>query len=149
MEEHFVTILVTDFYGSAANATGAPRIPTPAAYKLVTSIAPAVNAAMAMRGADPDLFIFANGGPNPANPSSKLLSVIPRSAGSQDVRLRIYDVNGRLVRTLVSGLQSPGPYTAVWDGRDDNGRGVASGNYFARLNLGRAHQADSRITILK
>jgi len=142
-------ILVTDFYGSAANATGAPRIPTPATYKLLTKVAPAANLAMAMRGADPDQFIFANSGPNPANPMSKLLYVIPRSAGSQDVRLRIYDVNGRLVRTLVSGVQSPGPYTAVWDGRDDGGRGVASGQYFARLNVGSAHQADSRITVLK
>ena len=143
------TILVTDFYGSAINAAGAPRVPTPAAYKMVTSIAPAVNAAMAMRGSDPDRFIFANTGPNPANPISKLLYVIPRSAGSQDVKLRIYDVNGRLVRTLVSGTQSPGPYTAVWDGRDSNGRGVASGNYFARLNVGHENQADTRITILK
>ena len=142
------TILVTDFYGSPLNSNGAPRIPTPATYKMVTSVAPAVNAAMAMRGAD-DRFLFANSGPNPANPISKLRYVIPRSTGAQDVKLRIYDVSGRLVRTLVSGVQSPGPYTAMWDGRDDNGRGVASGNYFARLNVGSANQADTRITILK
>lgn len=142
-------ILVTDFYGSAANATGAPRIPTPATYKLVTKITPAANLAMAMRGLDPDRFVFANSGPNPANPNSKLLYIIPRSAGSQDVKLRIFDVNGRLVRTLVSALQSPGPYTAVWDGRDTNGRGVASGTYFARLNVGSSYQDNSRITILK
>lgn len=143
------TILVTDFYGSLLAPTAAPRIPTPATYRLDASVAPAVNAAMAMRGGDLDHFAFGNTGPNPANPISKLSYVIPRNAGSQDVRLRIYDVNGRLVRTLVSGVQSPGPYTSIWDGRDDNGRGVASGNYFARISVGKAYQDDSRITVLK
>ena len=142
-------ILVTDFYGSLLAPTAAPRIPTPAIYRLDVSVATAVNAAMAMRGGDLDHFSFGNTGANPANPISKLSYVIPRNAGSQDVRLRIYDVNGRLVRTLVSGVQSPGPYTSIWDGRDDNGRGVASGNYFARINVGKAYQDDSRITVLK
>jgi hypothetical protein len=142
-------ILVTDFYASFLNPGGAPRIPTPATYRLDASVAAPVNAAMAMRVVDPDRFLFANNGPNPANPLSKFLYVIPRSAGSQDVRLRIYDVNGRLVRTVVSGVQSPGPYTAMWDGRDDQGRGVASGNYFARLNVGSSYRDDSRVTILK
>jgi hypothetical protein len=143
------TILVTDFYGSLLAPTAAPRVPTPATYRLDASVAPAVNAAMAMRGGDLDHFSFGNSGPNPANPISKLSYVIPRNAGSQDVRLRIFDVNGRLVRTLVSGVQSPGPYTSIWDGRDDSGRGVASGNYFARLNVGKSFSDDSRITVLK
>jgi hypothetical protein len=143
------TILVTDFYGSLLAPTAAPRIPTPATYRLDASVAPAVNAAMAMRNFDPDHFMFANTGPNPANPISKFSYVIPRNAGAQDVKFRIFDVNGRLVRTLVTGVQSPGPYTAVWDGRDDNGRGVASGNYFARLNVGGSYRDDSRVTILK
>jgi len=143
------TILVTDFYGSLLAPTAAPRVPTPATYRLDASVAPAVNAALAMRGGDLDHFSFGNSGPNPANPISKLSYVIPRNAGSQDVRLRIFDVNGRLVRTLVSGVQSPGPYTSIWDGRDEGGRGVASGNYFARLNVGKSFSDDSRITVLK
>ncbi|HKO21229.1 MAG TPA: FlgD immunoglobulin-like domain containing protein, partial [Candidatus Eisenbacteria bacterium] len=143
------TILVTDFYGSLLAPTAAPRVPTPATYRLDASVAPAVNAALAMRGGDLDHFSFGNSGPNPANPISKLSYVIPRNAGSQDVRLRIFDVNGRLVRTLVSGVQSPGPYTSIWDGRDDNGRGVASGNYFARISVGKSFSDDSRITVLK
>jgi hypothetical protein len=143
------TIQVTDFYGSLLAPTAAPRIPTPATYRLDASVAPAVNAAMAMRNFDPDHFMFANTGPNPANPISKFSYVIPRNAGAADVKFRIFDVNGRLVRTLVTGVQSPGPYTAVWDGRDDNGRGVASGNYFARLNVGGSYRDDSRVTILK
>lgn len=143
------TVLVTDFYGSLLSSTSAPRVPTPNTYRLDLHVDPAVNAAMAMRGGDLDHFSFGNTGANPANPISKLSYVIPRNAGSQDVRLRIFDVNGRLVRTLVSGVQAPGPYTSIWDGRDDNGRGVASGNYFARISVGKAYQDDSRITVLK
>lgn len=49
------------------------------------------------------------------------------------VTLRIYDVSGRLVRTLVEGPQEAGQKTVTWNGRDDRGRNVASGVYFYRL----------------
>ena len=90
-----------------------------------------------------------NSGPNPANPISKFFYAIPKNAGSQDVRLRIFDLNGRLVRTLVSGPQSGGAHTALWDGKDDHGVGVASGTYFARINIGRTFTQNSQVTILK
>jgi flagellar hook assembly protein FlgD len=49
------------------------------------------------------------------------------------VSLRIYDVTGRLIRTLVDGPQTPGDKKVVWDARDDRGHEVASGVYFYRL----------------
>jgi flagellar hook assembly protein FlgD len=49
------------------------------------------------------------------------------------VALRIYDVGGRLVRTLVDDVREPGVDRARWDGRDDHGRRSAAGVYFARL----------------
>ena len=49
------------------------------------------------------------------------------------VSLRVYDVSGRLVRTLVDGEKGAGYHTAVWDGRDDAGTEVASGVYFCRM----------------
>lgn len=56
------------------------------------------------------------------------------------VELSIYDVTGRLVRTLVSETQTTGPHQVVWNGRDDAGRAVASGVYMARLQSGtKAH----------
>ena len=88
-------------------------------------------------------------GPNPANPIAKFLYVIPRNQGTQDVRLRIYDVSGRLVRTLVNGTKEPGPYTAIWNGHDDLGRSVASGNYYARIEMGRTFVKNTQVTILK
>ena len=48
--------------------------------------------------------------------------------------LGVYDVAGRLVRTLLDGAhREAGPHAAVWDGRDDGGRGAAAGVYFYRL----------------
>jgi flagellar hook assembly protein FlgD len=75
--------------------------------------------------------------------------VIPRNAGNAAVRLNIFDVTGRLVRTLVDGkVMEAGPHTTLWDGRDVAGRTVASGTYFARMESGSWHQ-DARVTILK
>ena len=49
------------------------------------------------------------------------------------VTLRIYDVSGRLVRTLVNGSQTAGQKQVTWNGTDDQGRGVVSGVYLYRL----------------
>jgi len=64
------------------------------------------------------------------------------------VKLRIYDVNGRLVRTLVDRDQPAGPHVAVWNGTDDAGRGVASGHYYARIDAGQFTEKVG-VTILK
>jgi hypothetical protein len=66
--------------------------------------------------------------PNPFNPMTVIHYELP---GSSPVGLRIYDVSGRLVRTLLdSAVQHAGHHTQPWDGRDDRGRPVASGVYF-------------------
>jgi hypothetical protein len=74
--------------------------------------------------------------PNPFNPSTLLQVDVP-SPGP--VFLRVYDITGRLVRTLEGGRTlSPGARSYTWDGRDDAARGVASGVYIVRLeSLGR------------
>jgi flagellar hook assembly protein FlgD len=47
--------------------------------------------------------------------------------------LQVYDVAGRLVRTLVDGPVGQGIREAVWNGRDERGREVASGAYICRM----------------
>ena len=49
------------------------------------------------------------------------------------VRLGIYDVGGRRVRELASGAQAAGEHALAWDLRDEAGRSVGAGLYFARL----------------
>ena len=71
--------------------------------------------------------------PNPFNPMTVIHYDLP---GSAPVGLRVYDVSGRLVRTLLdSAVQHAGHHTMPWDGRDDRGRGVASGVYFYSLRV--------------
>ncbi|HID92983.1 MAG TPA: T9SS type A sorting domain-containing protein [bacterium (Candidatus Stahlbacteria)] len=55
------------------------------------------------------------------------------SRRSSLVSLRIYDLTGRLVRTLVDEQQKPGYYKVTWNGKDDSGSAVAPGVYFYRL----------------
>jgi len=47
--------------------------------------------------------------------------------------MRVYDAGGRVVATLVDADQAPGLYQVDWQGRDDQGRPVASGVYFCAL----------------
>ncbi len=71
--------------------------------------------------------------PNPFNPTTTIrFELAARGRAS----LRIYDVRGAHVRTLFDESRDAGPGTATWDGRDDAGRGVASGVYLYRLNAG-------------
>jgi hypothetical protein len=73
------------------------------------------------------------GHPNPANPSATILFSLARTG---PVRLRVFDVTGRLVRTLVDErLESEAePYKVVWDGRGDAGQTLASGVFFYQLD---------------
>jgi hypothetical protein len=72
--------------------------------------------------------------PNPFNPSTSIEFSLPVSGKAN---LIIYDIMGRNVRKLLSGQVSAGTRTVLWDGRDDSGKAVSSGVYFARLTMGK------------
>lgn len=76
-------------------------------------------------------FVLHQNVPNPFNPSTTIRYEVP--ADGIEVAIRIYDVNGRLVRTLVEGPQSAGDKSTVWNGRNSSGESVASGVYFYRM----------------
>ncbi len=142
-------IQVTDFRSSPLT-TPVPQVRTPSTYNLSAKVTPAASLAAKVGGRqiNPDEFYFANSGPNPANPVAKFMLVIPKSAANSAVKLNIFDVKGRLVKTLMQGTLQAGPHTAIWDGKDRDGRGVASGTYFARIQAG-SWQQEARVTILK
>jgi hypothetical protein len=83
--------------------------------------------------------------PNPFNPSTTIRYQIGESGNAS---LRIYDVSGALVRTLVDRTHNVGDYEARWDGRDQTGKAVASGVYFYRLETNRFTQT-RRMVLLK
>lgn len=73
--------------------------------------------------------------PNPFNPATTIQFSLPQT---EKVHLAIYDIRGRLVRTLVDhDLYSQGLYTLSWDGKDNFGQQVASGIYFTKLQAGK------------
>ncbi|MBN2170609.1 MAG: hypothetical protein JW819_04710 [Candidatus Krumholzibacteriota bacterium] len=96
--------------------------------------------------APPARFALAQNVPNPFNPATEIRFELPRPAA---VDLVILDLGGRVVRTLLDGVDHPeGRHGIVWDGRDDAGRPAASGVYFYRLGAGPFSQA-RKMTLLK
>jgi hypothetical protein len=71
--------------------------------------------------------------PNPFSRSTLIRYTLSREARTE---LAIYDITGRRIRTLVSGIQSAGPHQATWDGFDDAGRRPQPGIYLYRLLTG-------------
>jgi len=68
--------------------------------------------------------------PNPFNPTTTISYDLPKDA---KVSLKIYNLFGREVRTLVNEAQSRGHKSVVWNGKDDSGQIVGSGLYIYRL----------------
>ena len=83
--------------------------------------------------------------PNPFNPSTTVRFDLPESGA---VRLVVYDVTGRLVRTLLHGHVAAGAHSVVWDGLDTGGRSAASGVYVVRLTTD-THTLHQRVTLLR
>jgi formylglycine-generating enzyme required for sulfatase activity len=70
--------------------------------------------------------------PNPFNPSTAIPYEL---AGVAPVRLELFNLLGQRIRTLVDGVRPAGSHQAIWDGRDEKGRGVAAGVYIYRLTV--------------
>lgn len=81
----------------------------------------------------PKLYSLSQNYPNPFNQSTKIEFTLNKSGF---VRLNIYDLLGRKVRTLVSQHLSSGHKSVLWDGKNDLGKDVASGIYFYQLRIG-------------
>lgn len=83
--------------------------------------------------------------PNPFNPSTTITYGL---AKQERVTIAIYNVNGALVRTLVSDSKPAGWYDVNWDGRDQSGRAVASGIYFSQMRAG-SFSDSKKLVLLK
>jgi hypothetical protein len=71
--------------------------------------------------------------PNPFQNETILQFDVPGHSGP--VRLAVYNVAGRLVKTLLNGPKERGRHSVVWDGSDGQGRAVPAGAYFVRLDV--------------
>jgi hypothetical protein len=83
--------------------------------------------------------------PNPFNPHTRIPFEI---ASRGHVEIKIFDVSGRLVRTLYDGIADRGTGFAEWNGKDNRGKTVASGVYFCRFRAG-VYTATERLVLLR
>ncbi len=83
--------------------------------------------------------------PNPFNPKTSIAFTV---AESGPVSLRVYNLAGRVVRTLVDELRMPNEYEVRWDGRDDSGNQVGSGVYYYSLEIA-GERETKRMVLLK
>jgi hypothetical protein len=82
--------------------------------------------------------------PNPFNPTTTIHFDVPHPGA---VVLRILDVRGRWIRTLLDAPLAPGAHAVVWDGRDAHGRGMASGVYISELRAGTERAARTLVLV--
>jgi N-acetylmuramoyl-L-alanine amidase len=111
--------------------------------RLLQKIAVAVDEPAAT---SPSVFVLHQNYPNPFNPETTIRYQI---AGNRyHVVLAIYDVTGKIVKTLVDAEQPAGDYTIHWDGKNAEGVPVASGTYIYKLTAGELAQT-KRMTLVR
>jgi len=94
----------------------------------------------------PQVNRLGNAYPNPFNPMTTIEFALAQPGVT---RLEVYTVDGRRIRTLVSGQLASGPHRVTWDGTDRSGRRVASGSYFYRLTTADGYDGTGRMVLVK
>ncbi len=93
----------------------------------------------------PQIFSVSPGYPNPFNPEVEFKVTLP---GPGELRVSVYDIQGKQVRTLTTKIQSAGDYSVTWNGKNDRGLELPSGIYLVRFQQNsRIHH--QKITLLR
>ncbi|MDZ7401005.1 MAG: T9SS type A sorting domain-containing protein [candidate division KSB1 bacterium] len=95
--------------------------------------------------AHPSGYLLEQNYPNPFNPTTTIAFSIRESG---HVSLKIYDLQGKIVKTLIDGFSTAGAYRLSWDGTDHHGQKVVSGNYICVLKAGQFEQ-QRKMTFIK
>ena len=93
----------------------------------------------------PGRFALEQNFPNPFNSATMMRFALP---GNETVELEVFNLMGQKVATLMEGVRPAGTYRMRWDGRDDDGRPLASGVYLYRLRTGDGRQMETRKLVL-
>jgi len=107
-----------------------------------------VNSRMAGLSALPLFTELAQNFPDPFNPVTTIPFAIA-GKGKAKVLLSIFDIRGRVVRTLIHDTREAGYYKAVWDGKNRVGQPVGSGIYFTRLFVGAHYQKTLKMVLVR
>jgi predicted nucleotidyltransferase len=93
----------------------------------------------------PTRFLLRRCAPNPFTLATVVSFELPASS---PIKLEVYEVSGRCVRTLVDEARAAGRHRTVWDGTDDRGRLLAGGTYFCRM-VAREFNSTTRMTLIR
>jgi hypothetical protein len=93
----------------------------------------------------PDKFALDQNYPNPFNPTTTIAFHLDKN---ETVKLTIYDIMGRQIRTLVNNRMDRGSHLVIWDGKNNFGQPVATGTYIYTLSTGNRHEM-KRMTLIK
>ena len=93
----------------------------------------------------PAEFTMTQNFPNPFNPSTSIRFALPEMS---TVKLQIFDIQGKLVKTIVSADAVAGWHEMRWNGQDDKGQSAPAGVYLAKLQAG-AHSRSIKMLLLK
>jgi hypothetical protein len=91
-------------------------------------------------------FMNVAGNPMYANAKAKIRFGSPKR---EKVSVVVYDVGGRVIRTLANHEFAPGTHEVVWDGLDNGGRKVARGVYFTQVKFATGYKGESKLTVLQ
>jgi hypothetical protein len=94
------------------------------------TLTPSTPTAVPGRSPTPSSFALDQNYPNPFNPSTSIRFSLPQQSA---VVLKIFNLLGQEVATLIQGVRPAGSYQVIWNGRDNLGRSVGSGLYFYKL----------------
>jgi len=94
----------------------------------------------------PKAMALAQNSPNPFNPSTSIGFTVAEGPAVH-VSLKIYDLRGHLVRTLVNEVRDAGTYNVFWDGASESGRLASSGVYFYRMQAGDFNQTRKMVLL--
>jgi len=97
----------------------------------------------------PKAFALGQNYPNPFNPSTTIRYTVPEDQSqAEHVVMKIYNVRGQLITTLVNDDRESGDYVVQWNGRADSGEKVGSGIYIYRISIG-GHTAARKMVLVK
>ncbi|MFN8176951.1 MAG: FG-GAP-like repeat-containing protein [bacterium] len=145
----FGAVLLSEESLAAIDVTPSTQLALPARqsqrFRLVVGDEAALRAARSGQDRLPTTVQLAVPYPNPFSGGTTVAFALPRAL---DAHLAVYDVTGRLVRTLQQGVRPAGIDRAPWDGRDNAGTKVAAGIYFVKLTAGATEQT-RKVTLLR
>jgi FlgD Ig-like domain len=95
-------------------------------------------------GTLPNQFTVQQNFPNPFNPKTTIQYAMPHA---DHVSIEVFDIAGKLIKTLVSEWQEGGLHSIVWDGFGANGLGLSSGTYFYTAKIGNEIEARKMILL--